>query len=79
MACATMALGLTSSHAATATEIHGMGYSVRFVGNQRETIMIGKRAAILDLCTLKGRPARFGHRLLLSAAGRERARHHRTP
>jgi acetolactate decarboxylase len=58
--CAAISLGLASSHAATATEIDGKGYALRFIGNQREAMMMGKRAATLDLRTLKGRPHLYG-------------------
>jgi len=58
--CAAISLGLRSSHAATATEIEGKGYSLKFIGNQREAMMMGKRAATLDLRTLKGRPHLYG-------------------
>jgi acetolactate decarboxylase len=58
--CAAISLGLVSSHAATATEIDGKGYSLRFIGNQREAMMMGKRAATLDLRTLKGRAHLYG-------------------
>ena len=58
--CAAISLGLTSSHAATATTIDGKGYSLSFIGNQREAMMMGKRAATLDLRTLKGRPHLYG-------------------
>ena len=56
MACAAISLGLASSHAATATKIDGKGYSLSFVGSQREAMGAGKREAQLDLRTLKGRP-----------------------
>jgi acetolactate decarboxylase len=60
--CAAISLGLASSHAATATatEIDGNGYALRFIGNQREAMMMGKREATLDLRTLKGRPHLYG-------------------
>jgi hypothetical protein len=58
--CAAISLGLTSSRAAAATEIDGKGYVLRFIGNQREAMMMGKRAATLDLRTLKGRPHLYG-------------------
>jgi acetolactate decarboxylase len=58
--CAAISLGLASSHAATATEIDGKGYALRFVGSQREAMMMGKRASLLDLRTLKGRPHLYG-------------------
>jgi acetolactate decarboxylase len=58
--CAAISLRLASSHAATATEIDGKGYALRFIGNQREAMMMGKRAATLDLRTLKGRPHLYG-------------------
>jgi len=58
--CASISLGLTSSRAATATAIDGNGYSMKFIGSQREAMMLGERAATLDLRTLKGRPHLYG-------------------
>jgi acetolactate decarboxylase len=58
--CAALSLGLTASHAAATTEIDGKGYTLKFIGNQREAMMMGKRAATLDLRTLKGRPHLYG-------------------
>jgi acetolactate decarboxylase len=45
---------------ALSTMIDGTGYSLSFVGSQRQTIMTGDRAAHLDLNTLKGRPHLYG-------------------
>jgi acetolactate decarboxylase len=63
-ACAALAAGRLSSalaaDPATPAEIEGPGYALRFVGSQRETIMLGKRAALLDLRTLKDRPHVYG-------------------
>jgi acetolactate decarboxylase len=60
LACAAGALGLTSSQAAVPTEVSGTGYTLKFVGNQRETMMMGKRASLLDLRSLSGRPHLYG-------------------
>jgi acetolactate decarboxylase len=46
--------------AAAPAAIDGPGYGLRFIGGQRETIMTGNRAAILDLRTLAGRPHVYG-------------------
>jgi acetolactate decarboxylase len=63
-ACAALAGGRVSSALAADTaspvEINGPGYALRFVGAQRETIMLGRRAALLDLRTLKDRPHVYG-------------------
>jgi len=59
LALATMSRGLAA--AATApTEIDGPGYRLRFIGGQRETIMMGNRGSLLDLRTLKGQPHLYG-------------------
>ena len=59
--CAAVALGMRiGSAAAEAAEIDGPGYKLRFVGGQRETIMMGKRDAVLDLRSLAGRPSLYG-------------------
>jgi acetolactate decarboxylase len=42
------------------SKIEGPGYSLSYVGSQRQTIMTGDRAARLDLLTLKGRPHLYG-------------------
>jgi alpha-acetolactate decarboxylase len=60
LACAAISLGLAPSHAARATRIDGQGYSLWFIGSQREAMMMGKRSAVLDLRTLKGRPNLYG-------------------
>jgi acetolactate decarboxylase len=63
IACAALAAGwLSRTLAATAipSEINAPGYALRFVGSQRETIMLGRRAALLDLRTLKDRPHVYG-------------------
>jgi acetolactate decarboxylase len=62
-ACAALVAGRFSralAGAATPAEINGPGYALRFVGSQRETIMMGKRSALLDLRTLKDRPHLYG-------------------
>ena len=61
-ACAALAAGWFSRALAgvTPAEINGPGYALRFVGSQRETIMMGKRSALLDLRTLKDRPHLYG-------------------
>jgi hypothetical protein len=49
----------TSGGAARAdgpTAVRGAGYDLWFIGAQRETIMNGKLAAVLDLKTLADRP-----------------------
>jgi alpha-acetolactate decarboxylase len=42
------------------SKIEGPGYSLSYLGSQRQTIMTGDRAAHLDLLTLKGRPHLYG-------------------
>ncbi|HEY3916319.1 MAG TPA: acetolactate decarboxylase [Stellaceae bacterium] len=42
------------------SNIDGPGYSLSFVGSQRQTILTGDRAAHLDLLTLKDRPHLYG-------------------
>jgi acetolactate decarboxylase len=63
-ACVTLAAGrLSQALAADPTapvEIDGPGYALRFVGAQHETIMMGRRAAVLDLRTLEDRPHVYG-------------------
>jgi acetolactate decarboxylase len=62
-ACAALAAGrlqALAANTATPVEINGPGYALRFAGSQRETIMMGKRAALLDLRTLKDRPHVYG-------------------
>jgi acetolactate decarboxylase len=63
-ACAVLAAGrLPDAFAASGTapaEIDGPGFRLWFIGGQRETIMMGKRAALLDLRTLKDRPHLYG-------------------
>jgi acetolactate decarboxylase len=60
--CATCAAfaGLWSSGRAASEapseEIHGPGYVLRYAGSIREAIMMGKRDAVLDLRSLKGKP-----------------------
>jgi acetolactate decarboxylase len=45
---------------ASTGEIRGPGYVLRYAGSIREAIMMGKRDAILDLRTLKGKPHLWG-------------------
>jgi acetolactate decarboxylase len=52
------AAGATDS--AIPSRIDGPGYSLSFVGSQRQTIMTGDRAAHLNLRTLTGRPHLYG-------------------
>jgi acetolactate decarboxylase len=66
-ACAACAAFATNplSHALAAAaaapaEIDGRGYKLWFVGGQRETIMMCKRDALLDLRTLKNRSQVYG-------------------
>jgi acetolactate decarboxylase len=64
-ACAGLASGRLSrvraaAGMATPSEINGPGYALRFIGSQRETIMMGKRAALLGLRTLRDRPHVYG-------------------
>jgi acetolactate decarboxylase len=42
------------------SKIEGPGYSLSYLGSQRQTILMGDRAAHLDLLTLKGRPHLYG-------------------
>jgi acetolactate decarboxylase len=49
-----------AAHAAVPSEIDGPGYKLWFIGAQRETIMMGKRSALLDLRTLRDRPHLYG-------------------
>jgi acetolactate decarboxylase len=59
--CAALALGLhRSARAAAPTEIDGKGYALRFIGSQREAMMLGRRESVLDLRMLKGRPHLYG-------------------
>jgi acetolactate decarboxylase len=63
-ACAALAtnglLGAGATDAAAPSKIEGPGYSLWYLGSQRQTIMTGDRAAHLDLRTLKGRPHLYG-------------------
>jgi hypothetical protein len=45
---------------AVSAEIDGPGYKLCFIGSLREAVMMGKRAALLDLRTLKDRPHLYG-------------------
>jgi acetolactate decarboxylase len=50
----------SQARADSATHVAGAGYELRFVGAQRETIMNGKLAAVLDLRTLADTPHLYG-------------------
>jgi acetolactate decarboxylase len=50
----------SATDAAVPSTIDAPGYSLSFIGSQRQTIMTGDRAAHLDLQTLKGRPHLYG-------------------
>jgi acetolactate decarboxylase len=52
-ACGGLGVGVAGADGATAMK--GTGYDLWFIGGQRETIMNGKLAAVLDLKTLEGR------------------------
>jgi acetolactate decarboxylase len=64
VACA--AVATTRPFAAAAEDIavpfkiEGPGYSLSYVGSQRQTVMTGDRTAHLDLGSLKGRPHLYG-------------------
>src|SRR6266571_4850643 len=60
--CSELGIG-ASAHSAPAdspTAIKATGYDLWFIGSQRETIMNGKLAAVLDLKTLAGRRHLYG-------------------
>lgn len=62
-ACAALATGVLSRPARAADVpglIDGPGYVLRFVGSQRETIMLGRRGGRFDLRTLRARPHLYG-------------------
>jgi hypothetical protein len=60
--CGVFGIGLPggSARADGPAAISGTGYQLWFIGAQRETIMKGKLAAVLDLKTLAGRPHLYG-------------------
>lgn len=60
--CGALGLGVSgdSARADGPTAISGKGYELWFIGAQRETIMNGKLAAVLDLKTLAGRTHLYG-------------------
>jgi acetolactate decarboxylase len=71
--CAALA-GASMSHvraadAAAPTEIDGRGYRLWFIGGLHETVMMGKRDALLDLRTLKDHPHVYGIGPLEGLAG----------
>jgi alpha-acetolactate decarboxylase len=49
-----------AAQAAVPTEIDGPGFKLWFIGSLRETVMMGKRSALLDLQTLKDRSQLYG-------------------
>jgi acetolactate decarboxylase len=63
-ACAALAtsrlFAVTVTDASAPFKIDGPGYSLSFVGSQRQTVLSGDRAARLDLRTLQGRPHLYG-------------------
>jgi acetolactate decarboxylase len=62
-ACAALAAGVPSRPARAAdvpSLVEGPGYALRFVGSQREAIMLGLRDARLDLRTLQGHSHLYG-------------------
>jgi acetolactate decarboxylase len=62
VACGALGIGGSSSKARAedTTAIKGDGYELWFIGAQRETIMHGKLAAVLDLRTLSDHPHLYG-------------------
>src|SRR5580700_3806467 len=63
-ACAALAtnrlFAASATDALAPSRIEGPGYSLSYLGSQRQTVMTGDRAAHLDLRTLKGRPHLYG-------------------
>jgi acetolactate decarboxylase len=59
-ALATNRLFAAGATDALPAKLDGAGYSLSFVGSQRQTIMTGDRVAHLDLRTHKGRPHLYG-------------------
>jgi acetolactate decarboxylase len=55
--------------AAPTDEIRGPGYVLSYTGSIREAIMMGKRDAVLDLRTLKGKPDLWGLGALAGLTG----------
>jgi acetolactate decarboxylase len=64
VACASLAtnrlFAAGATDAAVPAKIEGPGYSLWYLGSQRQTIMTGDRAAHLDLRTLQGRAHLYG-------------------
>src|SRR5207244_12508193 len=58
-----------SARADSPTAIKASGYDLWFIGGQRETIMNGKLAAVMDLETLGGRPHLYGNGPIERRAG----------
>jgi len=59
LVCAGLAAGALSGETYAADEpglVQGPGYTLRFIGSQRQAIMMGRREARLDLQTLRGVP-----------------------
>jgi acetolactate decarboxylase len=50
----------SATDASVPSKIEGPGYSLSYLGSQRQTILTGDRAAHLDLRTLQGRPHLYG-------------------
>ena len=61
-ACAALAgsSGRSARAAEAPREVAGPGYTLRFIGAQRETIMMGRRESRLDLRSLQGTAHLFG-------------------
>jgi acetolactate decarboxylase len=63
-ACAALAtnriFAASATDPLTPSKIGGPGYSLSYLGSQRQTILTGDRAVHLDLLTLKGRPHLHG-------------------
>src|SRR5258708_5748553 len=60
--------GMAAAYAPT-DEIRGPGYVLRYAGSIRESIMMGKRDAALDLRTLKAKPHLWGLGALAGLTG----------
>jgi len=63
-ACATLAtnrlFAASTTDASVPSKIEGPGYSLSYLGSQRQTILTGDRGAHLDLRALQGRPHLYG-------------------
>ena len=60
VACGYAACRVSRARADETQRVSGPGYSLAFVGAQRDTISNGKLAAALDIRTLGGRPDLIG-------------------